>query len=170
MNDQLLYTTIGAVMGTVITSLIAPYILQSSVRRTAKANALKCLLDVEMTRWASSDHKLYRRNQIELKAAVLVAGGSRAIVDNYSKMAAVARSYSDLDAEDNYYDGEGGMPTDIADRASDAALLLSKSLWTPFAFRFIPLIKLKFLKRQQQKLQKQYTNQRGESCWKVRTI
>lgn len=170
MDNQLFFASIGAVVGAVITSLVAPYILQSSARRTARADALKSLLEVEMARWSGVDHKKYRRKQIELKAAVLVSGGSRVIVDNYSKMAAVARAYSDLDVDDYYYNGEGGIPVDIADCTSDAATLLSQSLWVPLVFRFIPRLRLRSLIKRQGELEKKYTEKRGESCWKVKTI
>lgn len=167
MDYQILITTIGVAF---FTSLVAPYILQLNSRRQTKADALRKLMDVELTRWAGTPHKTYRKNQIELKAAVLIAGGSRVIADYYAETAAVARSFSDLDHEDQYFDGEGGIPTDIGECASEAASLLSQSLWVPYTFRFILRLKLKRLKEKRRQLKMSYSKDRGANCWKVRTI
>lgn len=170
MDNQILFTSIGVVAGALITSLIAPYILQSTTRREAKAEALRKLMDVELTRWSDSPHETYRKNQIELKAAVLIAGGSRTIVDYYTRIAAVARSFSDLDADDHHFSGEGGIPTNIGECASDAASLLSQSLWFPYILRFIPRARLRGLKKKEDALKQKYKGKRGYSCWEVRII
>lgn len=170
MNDQVLIALLSAIGGSIITSLVSPYILQSSTRRSAKADALRKLLDVELARWAGESRSQFRKHQIELKAAVLVAGGSRAIVDHYSRVATVARSFSDLDREDHYFEGEGGIPVDVGESASSAASLLSQSIWSPYFLRFIPRIRLKKLIKLDKALQEKYKHDRGENAWSIRII
>lgn len=170
MNDQLIIALLSAVGGSIITSLVSPYILQSSTRRAAKADALRKLLDVELSRWAGESRAEFRKHQIELKAAVLVAGGSRVIVDHYSRVATVARSFSDLDKEDHYYNGEGGIPTEIADSVSSTASLLSQSIWSPYFLRFIPRLRLNTLIKLDKSLEEKYKKDRGGSAWTIRTI
>jgi len=170
MNDQLIVALLSAVGGSIITSLVSPYILQSSTRRATKADALRKLLDVELSRWAGESRAEFRKHQIKLKAAVLVAGGSRAIVDHYSRVATVARSFSDLDTEDGYYDGEGGIPTEVSDSASSAASLLSQSIWSPYPLRFIPRLRLKALIALDKNLEEKYKKARGGSAWTIRII
>lgn len=169
-QNYIVVTAITAILASLITSLVSPFLLQSGLRRKARAEALRSLMEVEMTRWAGVDHKDYRKKQIELKATVLVANGSRSIVDNYSRLAAISRSFSDLEMKDHYYDGEGGIPTDIAECVSNAANLLSKSLWTPAILRPLNLLTLRKLITDQDKLKKHYRGKRGENSWNVRTI
>jgi hypothetical protein len=170
MNDQVLIALLSAIGGSIITSLVSPYILQTSTRRTAKADTLRKLLDVEISRWAGESRGEFRKHQIELKAAVLVAGGSRMIVDHYSRVATVARSFSDLDKEDKYFDGEGGIPLDIAESVSSAATLLSQSIWSPYFLRFIPRLRLKKLIELDKSLEKKYKKDRGGGSWTIRII
>lgn len=172
MDNQVIFATVGAISGALITSLIAPYFLQAKTRRETRASALRKLMEVELSRWASSrDHELYRTSQIELRAAVLVANGSRPIADNYAKMAAVARSFSDANFEAENENPESGyIPTDIADAVNSAASLLSRSLWTPYLLRPLLLLQLRRIQSEQLKVKNKYVGTPRERHWDTRII
>lgn len=172
MDKQVLFATVGAISGALITSLIAPYFLQSTARREARALALGKLMEVELSRWAgTSDLDDYRKRQTELRAALMIANGSKPIADNYAKMAAVARSFSDFDYEEQYESPESGViPINISDVTNDAASLLSRSLWAPYILRPILRIKLRALLKEQMMVEASYEKDRRKHCWKGRII
>jgi hypothetical protein len=77
----------------IITSLLAPYILQSIERRKLKANVLSSLLDVEIARNAENGQtrEQFLKSTAELKTSAFFAKLDTHLIDDYIMIASVFR-------------------------------------------------------------------------------
>jgi hypothetical protein len=73
----------GALGGALVTSVLQPTISQRGARRDVRADVLRRVADVESTRWADESYPEFRTAIIHLRAAALVAGANRRVVDRY---------------------------------------------------------------------------------------
>lgn len=138
MNDALSQLLTGAVGGAIITSLIAPYINRTSERRKNRAAVMQAITQVEVDRWAGPNGASYidfQKSVVNLKATAMIAGAIDArVVDEYIRVARVARAASDDDATgakktDRF---AGSITTSLSDLASSAAEQLIAYVATPY--------------------------------------
>jgi hypothetical protein len=127
----------GALSGAVVTSIIAPLITQRGERRDVRAEVLRSLAAVERARWAPSTFEELRAATVALRAAGLVAGANRAVLDRYVLLAAVGWRNS-TDSHEELADPEmGGGVIDggLANLIRDASTTLADHLWRPYRTR-----------------------------------
>jgi hypothetical protein len=146
MNEALM----GAVGGAIITSLIAPYVLQNRDRRKARAEVLNSLLEVEQARWHDVSHNFFRNKVAKLRASSLIAKSSREVTEYYIYLAGICRQYSEIDAKEGPFK-DGSIPGELGDLVKDAVELLTNILWHPW--RTMPF-RNKSLKKLQNNLKK----------------
>jgi hypothetical protein len=124
----------GAVGGAAIQTVLGPLFGQVHERRSFRADVLASLAVVENERWASSDtpDKL-RESVTSLRAASLVAGLDKRVVDFYAVTAAAGWQVShagwQVDPEE---EGAAGIPVALANLISEAAAVLAAYTWRPY--------------------------------------
>lgn len=102
-QEVLVQLLTGAIGGAVVTSIIAPLIMQRRENRKYRAELLETLVEVELRRWASDDssYSEFRSATVRLRAQAMVVGWvDERIVSQYLRVARVARNASN----DTYYD------------------------------------------------------------------
>ena len=122
----------GALGGAVVSAIVGPLIAQRHERRDLRASVLRAISQVERTRWAPISWEDFREAVVALRAAALVAGANREIVDYFLFLAQVAQEASSNNFEpsdDPIY--TGGISTVLADLVRDAAENLVDHLWHP---------------------------------------
>jgi hypothetical protein len=122
----------GAAAGAVITSVLQPLVSQRGTRREMRAEVLRRVADVETARWADSSWSEFRRAVVHLRAAGLVAGANRAVVDRYLCLVYVARRQSEAGYEEDWPEESGGIPTALADLVVEAATILAEHMRHPY--------------------------------------
>jgi hypothetical protein len=129
----------GAIGGALITSVLQPIISQRGARRDVRADVLRRVGDVESTRWAETGWDEFRAATVHLRAAGLVAGANRSLVDRYLYLALVARrqaekSWAQMLRElgPNAEELGSSIPIPLGELVRDAATLLTESLWHPY--------------------------------------
>jgi hypothetical protein len=114
----------GAFGGAVASSVIGPLLADRGTRRALRGDVLRSLSQVERTRWAGGEWQWddFRAAKHSLRAAALVAGANREVVDRYLRLATVARQESDRSAElvpDE--EGGGAVSSTLGTLVSDSA-------------------------------------------------
>ena len=127
----------GALWGALISSLVAPYILQTKERRVIRAQALNAIFEVELSRWAEgTDYQKFRKDITTLRAAALVARVDRKMLEHYVYLAAVSRFCSDNDlAGDPEEEYRGMIPSELSNLTQSVAEDLTILLWHPLRSR-----------------------------------
>jgi hypothetical protein len=126
----------GAFGGAVASSVLGPLVTQRKERRDLRAEVLRQIGQVEQARWAGVPWNEFRTAVVALRAAALVAGASRELVDRYIFLAQAARQTSDASA--GLYPGEeggGAISPELGRLVDGAATLLADHLWHPIRNR-----------------------------------
>jgi hypothetical protein len=129
----------GAFGGAIASSVIGPLIADRGTRRALRGDVLRSLSDVERARWAGGKWEWddFQAAKHSLRAAALVAGANREVVDRYLRLATVARRSSDRSAELLPEEAGGGVIQGILETlVSDSATLVVDELWHPHRRRF----------------------------------
>jgi hypothetical protein len=137
----------AALVGALITSLLAPYIIQGSERRKRRAEVLDALSQVELNRWAASPHIDFRNSVRELRTTALICRTDRKMTEHYIYLASVCRFSSERDYEESNQPVElkGMIPSDLSNLATQAADALVILLWHPWRSKPFKKKKLKSL-------------------------
>jgi len=166
MNEYLSILLSGAVGGAIVSSLIAPYLNRYQERRKIKADVLKALMNVELSRWSSRKNSFehYMKDIQELRASAMIARAHRPLIEFYVQASALARSGSDDDFESSKDNEFGGsIDTDVSEFVSDSAALLTDYLWHPHLSRLHLATRLQALRTTRAKLQKKYSAKKSPS-------
>ena len=129
----------GAFGGAVASSVLGRWLAQARDRRQVRADVLRQLSRVEHVRWASaaSSWEAFQDAVHGLRAAALVAGAPRPLVDQYVRLATIARRMSERSAEIRPpEDGGGSISAGLSDLPRDAAGRLTDHLWHPWRSRW----------------------------------
>jgi hypothetical protein len=130
----------GAAVGAVITAVVGPIVSQRGARRDVRADVLRRVGDVESTRWAETGRDKFRAATVHLRAAGLVAGANRSLVDRYLYLAHVARRASEVTREqmsqEDLREYGSSIPASLSELVRDAASLLTEHLWHPYRNRW----------------------------------
>jgi hypothetical protein len=119
----LLQLVTGAIGGGLVTSFFGPYLLGSTQRRTANAQVLTSLLEVERARFVGmADTNAFYSARNNLLAVALIAGVNREITEAYAHLATVARCIGDADADEGSDEYPGSIPTILDSLVRNAAV------------------------------------------------
>jgi hypothetical protein len=128
----------GALGGALVTSVLQPLISQRTDRRNRRATVLDQLATVEEARWASQELSSdVARSRFEtavrnLRAAALVAGARRSVVDRYIILAAVAMQAAEQSLEESGGAEAAGIPSGLAELVRNAARIVVDNQWHPY--------------------------------------
>jgi hypothetical protein len=144
----------GAFGGAGVWSVFAPVLLDRRERRSARAEVFPRLADVERARWSrEGDVPSFREKTQALRAAALIAGVRRDVVERYILLATVARATSEGDAELRAgIEEAGGIPLALGNLVTESLILLSDALWHPRRTWFIAGRRLRQSQRDEQAL------------------
>jgi hypothetical protein len=142
----------GALGGAIASSVLTPLISQRGERRGLRADVLHRLGDVERLRWFHTGDQVerFRRALVALRAAGLLAGANRALIDYYCHVAWTARLTSEHAVEIG--DDVGGIPSTLGDLVTDAATAVSDDVWHPTTRRWRSNRKVEQLRFREQRL------------------
>jgi hypothetical protein len=123
----------GALGGAIVSSVLAPLIAQRRERREVRAAVISAIANVERSRWEpSAKREEFRAAVVSLRAAAMVAGAKRRVVDRYAFLAQVARRTSETSWELQPDPEVGGtISSQLNVLVRDAAELLVDHLWHP---------------------------------------
>jgi hypothetical protein len=133
--------------------VLTPLIAQRGERRALRADVLHRLGDVERFRWVAAGDQSsgdFRRALVALRAAGLVAGANRELIDYYYHVAWTARLTSEHAVEVG--DEEGGILSTLADLVRDAATAVTDDVWHPTTTRWRRKRRLEALRTREQSL------------------
>ncbi len=156
----------GALAGAVASSILGPLIAQRRERRDLRAAVLRCVAEVERTRWTPADRQAFREAVIACRASALVAGINRDLTDRYLFFAEVGRRSSEW-AEEVQPEPEGGgsIPSDLAKLIRQAATLLVNHLWHPYRTRLRVRWQLRRLARSREEVEAAHADDHGRVRW-----
>lgn len=166
---------IGAIVGAVITSLLAPYLNQSSERRKIRSKVLDAISGIETSRWAAaSSHKEFRDSVRALRSTALIARTNRELTEYYIYLVSVCRFNSERDQEDSpEQEFKGSIPSELSDFARETGDALVTCLWHPVRSRPFRSNKLSDIEGRVEKFKKKnekfYKGTRSSSVyWEVK--
>jgi len=153
--DSLIQVLSSALGVAIVTALLGPYILGGLDRRKLKAEVLRAVQNIETNRWAPTSRDAFQLAITDLRAASLLAGSNRSLVDKYTFFAAVAWDLSDTEYELDPESPEqfrGSIDAEFSDLVRDAARAVIFSLWHPQLARLVKPITLKKFDRRQREI------------------
>jgi hypothetical protein len=126
----------GALGGAVAQSVFTPLFGQRHERRDLRAGVIRSLAELQRTRWAPHSKSKFRHAVTDLRTAALVAGGNRALIEEYISLACAGRTLSERSFDENP-DPEfgGGIDIGMADLISEAAAAVMDFTWHPWLRR-----------------------------------
>lgn len=135
-NNDASIAIVSAIGGSIITSVIAPYIARISERKRYRADALAALKKVEACRYYVSplngeSEKEFYEALAAFETSLLVAGARKDLSDYYKHIAYIAFKIN------AHVEEKGSKQSAIANTlTTDVAEMLVYCLWHPFLSRF----------------------------------